>query len=189
MVLHIMGLILNSQLSLIRGTIWNGYSAYCDRVLKCTVLYKSVSTVRVHSVDTTTHDSDTMFITVTTLSPVQALVRCPLRAVRLLWAIILFSHIRRSYDPLYLLYKKTKYALLYSWASTLTRVQFAEINKAHTKIYIYHYSLSLSIISQYQCRSRLWNYDCSIAKRIRYFSQFGSERYMQNRIHTYKYIH
>ena len=108
------------KLSLIRGTIWNGYSAYCDRVLKCTVLYKSVSTVRVHSVDTTTHDSDTMFITVTTLSPVQALVRCPLRAVRLLWALILFSHIRRSYDPLYLLYKKTKNALLYSWASTLT---------------------------------------------------------------------
>jgi len=95
-------------LSIIRGTIWNGYSANCDRVLKCTVLYKSVSTVRVHSVDTTTHDSDTMFITVTTLSPVQALVRCPLRVVRLLWALILFSHIRRSYDPLYLLYKKAK---------------------------------------------------------------------------------
>ena len=95
-------------LSVIRGTIWNGYSTNCDRVLKCTVLYKSVSTVRVHSVDTTTHDSDTMFITVTTLSPVQALVRCPLRVVRLLWALILFSHIRRSYDPLYLLYKKAK---------------------------------------------------------------------------------
>ena len=109
-------------LSKIRGTIWNGYSTNCDRVLKCTVLYKSVSTVIVHSVDTTTHDSDTMFITVTTLSPVQALVsRCLLRVVRLLWALILFFHIRRSYDPLYFLYKKSKKDPLYSWASTLTK--------------------------------------------------------------------
>ena len=168
-------------LSLIRGTIWNGYSAYCDRVLKCTVLYKSVSTVRVHSVDTTTHDSDTMFITVTTLSPVQALVRCPLRAVRLLWALILFSHIRRSYDPLYLLYKKkqkTPYCTVghQHSPSLVCRNKQSTYENLYLSLFTFIIN-NFSIPVLFQTLKLRW-FARNQCQENPEFSQFGTERYI-----------